>query len=51
MRYLDDILILTGLIALGACIWQWFGGTATVAFAGTIMVILGVMLGLRGGAQ
>lgn len=51
MRYLDDILVLIGLVLLGAAIWQAQGATATTAYAGAILIIVGVALGWQGRAS
>lgn len=49
-KYLDDMLIILGLVLLGAAVWQAQGATATTAYAGTILIILGIALGWQGRA-
>lgn len=49
-KYLDDILIILGLVLLGAAIWQAQGAIAVTAYAGSILVILGIALGWQGRA-
>lgn len=47
MRYLDDILILSGAIILGAALYLGVGVTAVIGYVGAILIALGVAFGLR----
>lgn len=49
-NHVDDILIIFGLLLLGAAVWQAQGATATLAYAGTVLVILGIVFGWQGRA-
>lgn len=38
------LLIMTGLLVLGAALFLWLGIPATLAYAGTVLVLLGAAL-------
>jgi hypothetical protein len=40
---LDDALVLAGLVVLGVAIWMAWGTSAVVAFAGAVLVTIGVL--------
>ena len=48
-RWFDvtDAAVLTGLVLLGWALWLTWGQAAVLAYAGTVLVIVGMLAGLR----
>ena len=48
-RWFDvtDAAVLTGLVLLGWALWLTWGQAAVLAYAGTVLVIVGILAGLR----
>jgi len=44
-----DALVLIGLVLIGASLYQWFGLPAAMAYAGTMLVVVAVLLMLERG--
>lgn len=44
----EDWLVLGGIVLLAAALWMWFGLAAVLAFIGTVLVIMGLIVALRG---
>lgn len=42
-----DALVLVGLVLVGASVYQWFGLPATLAYAGTMLVVVAMLLMLE----
>lgn len=45
----SDLLVVVGLVLVGGALWLWFGVPASLAYAGTVLVIVGLALALREG--
>jgi hypothetical protein len=41
----DDVLVLAGVVVLGLAIWTMWGVGAVLAYAGALLVSLGVLAG------
>ncbi len=39
-----DLLILLGLLLIGAGLWVWFGLAAAMMYAGTALIVVGIIL-------
>ena len=48
---LAEILLLLGLILLGAALWQWFGWAAVAAYVGAICIVVGLGFGYLDGQK
>lgn len=47
-----DVLLLLGLAVLGYGLWLKFGDAAALIYAGTVLVVVGVVLSVgKGGAK
>ena len=48
-RWFDvtDAAVLTGLVLLGWALWLTWGQAAVLVYAGTVLVIVGILAGLR----
>jgi hypothetical protein len=44
-------MVLLGLLLLAAAIWAWWGLAAVLAYAGTVLVIVGLAMAVRGGGR
>lgn len=42
--WVADVLVLVGLVLLGAALWLAWGWPAALAFAGTVLVAVGLVL-------
>ncbi len=42
---IDDVLVLAGVVVLGLAIWTLWGVGAVLAYAGALLVSLGVLAG------
>jgi hypothetical protein len=47
VRYLDDILITIGLLLLAAFVFVQYGAPYVLAYAGGVLLAVGVVVGLR----
>ncbi len=43
----DNALVLVGLVLVEASVYQWFGLPATLAYAGTMLVVVAMLLMLE----